>query len=205
MRLKALLIDLDGVLRQWPSNDAAIEISHGLALGSIRTAAFEPSLLAQAITGQISDDAWREKIAEALQVQRGGSELKGAILQWSAQLGKINQEVLAVITSLPIDISLVLVTNATSRLDDDLSALGLNQTFTAVVNSSAIGVVKPNRIIFDAALAEVNCLPNEAVFIDDSPQNVEAALALGIVAHQFVNVEMMKNFLSTTGIIDDSN
>ena len=46
--------------------------------------------------------------------------------------------------------------------------------------SSLTGVIKPNALMFNTALSELNIKPQEALFIDDSIKNVEGASKLGI-------------------------
>ncbi len=72
LRYEALLVDLDGVNRRWrKTHDDAVEAAHGLPPGSLRSAAFAPELVELAITGQISDEAWRSNIAESLEREHG--------------------------------------------------------------------------------------------------------------------------------------
>ena len=40
--------------------------------------------------------------------------------------------------------------------------------------------MKPNPLFFEKVLAAEQLNPNEALFLDDGPRNVEAAQALGI-------------------------
>lgn len=55
---RALLIDLDGVIRTWRSQeDPDRERGFGLPPGAIRRIAFAPEWLMPAITGQIADAA----------------------------------------------------------------------------------------------------------------------------------------------------
>lgn len=54
------------------------------------------------------------------------------------------------------------------------------ELFDAVIDSSAVGVRKPNPAIYRLALDAVGVEADEAVFIDDAPGNIAAASALGI-------------------------
>ena len=67
------MIDFDGVLRVW---DAAIisdaEAAHGLPAGRLRKAVFDDvARLHRAVTGEITDDEWREQIALELEASFG--------------------------------------------------------------------------------------------------------------------------------------
>lgn len=52
--------------------------------------------------------------------------------------------------------------------------------FDDYVLSYEVGAIKPDRAIYDEAIRRAGCRPDEAVFIDDIAENVEAAAGLGI-------------------------
>ena len=69
-----------------------------------------------------------------------------------------------------------LVSNATTRLERDLDALGLRAELDVVINSSRVGARKPDRRIFAAALDALGA--RGGFFVDDNPGLVDAARAL---------------------------
>jgi putative hydrolase of the HAD superfamily len=89
----------------------------------------------------------------------------------------------------------VLATNATSRLPSDLEALGLLRYFHAIANSSRLGVAKPAPAYFQAALQLADVSPEDALFIDDTLENVSSASRLGITSHHFRGPGPMSVFL----------
>lgn len=59
--------------------------------------------------------------------------------------------------------------------------LPLSELFDAVVDSSAVGVRKPNPAIFERALAEIGGVAaSRSIFLDDHPGNVAGAERLGM-------------------------
>ena len=52
--------------------------------------------------------------------------------------------------------------------------------FDSFVESWRVGAIKPAAEIYEVALAELDCAPDECVFIDDIPANIEGAEALGM-------------------------
>ena len=52
--------------------------------------------------------------------------------------------------------------------------------FDSVVYSCVIGMRKPNRAIFDFTLGALDVKADEAVLIDDSPEVIKAAAAIGL-------------------------
>jgi putative hydrolase of the HAD superfamily len=196
MRRGALLIDLDGVIRRWPlARDESIEDDHGLPRGSLRQAAFATERLQDAITGRVSDEAWRSGVVSVLERDHAGAHARAAVAAWSAHPGEVDQSTLATLQSCAAALRLVLVTNATSRLTADLRALGLIHLFHAVVNSSEVGVAKPEARIFRLALERAGVGAEQALFVDDTQANVEAAETLGILSHRFTAQEPLRSFL----------
>jgi putative hydrolase of the HAD superfamily len=59
------------------------------------------------------------------------------------------------------------------------------QLFDTVVLSNSVGVTKPSRAIYEIAAQQLGVLPEECIFIDDIPVNVEGANAAGMTGILF--------------------
>jgi glucose-1-phosphatase len=66
--------------------------------------------------------------------------------------------------------------------------------------SHEVGAMKPDRRMYDAAIAAAGKPPESLFFTDDRPENIEAALELGICAHQFRSVPDLLNAMKKHGI-----
>ncbi|MGW6576896.1 HAD family hydrolase [Streptomyces sp. NPDC054945] len=140
-----------------------------------RPAAFRPELLDAAATGRISDDQWRRQVAEDLAEVCGS--LDGAldlVDGWTAPSGRVDTAVLEILTSIRSRVPVVLVSNATTRLEADLTALGLADAFDAVVNTARIGLAEPDRRVFEAAARAGGVTPRRCLFVDDTAGHVAA-------------------------------
>ena len=199
-RFDTILVDFDGVLRHWPATDRGIEERRGLPLGSIRAAAFSPERLGDAIRGRITDAAWRRGVAEALERSHPGADAVGAIEAWSRSPGDIDAEVLALLRRYEPSGGIVLFTNATSRLDDDLEALGIRDAFRAVVNSSEVGSAKPELEMFQTGIRACGGDPDRILYIDDTFENVEFGCAMGITSHRHRPDRSLERFLVESGL-----
>lgn len=75
-----------------------------------------------------------------------------------------------------------IITNNVKEFGDGWRALvPVDELFDFVVDSSSAGVRKPDPRIFQIALQQLGDIsPQEVVFLDDYPANVEAARALGL-------------------------
>lgn len=69
------------------------------------------------------------------------------------------------------------------------------------VLSYKLGLRKPGRGIYLAALKKARVRPQEAVFIDDLEENVEAARRLGFKALRYTGYEGLKRDLAALGIL----
>ena len=197
---RALLVDFDGVLRRWPADDAAVEARFSRPAGAIREVAFEPGLLQMVVTGRISDEQWRAATARELQARYPLTRADAAVAAWSEPCGEVNEDVLALVRRVRVAAPVVLVTNATSRLPADLWQLGLEMELDAVINSSEVGIAKPEPGIYAAALDTVRASARDVVYVDDSERNVAAARQLGIHAHCFRDAAEMNAFLRQHGL-----
>jgi putative hydrolase of the HAD superfamily len=192
----ALFVDLDGVIRIWdPSNDEHAEQRAQLPAGAIKRAAFAPDLLTQAITGRITDDEWRRRAERRLQSQFPDADVTSAVAAWSASPGKIDAAVLDLVRACRATVPVVLVTNATSRLVQDLECLGIAEEFDHIVNSSSIGCSKPQPQVFCHALGLVGAPPAQALFVDDTEGHVAAATQVGLQGHVHTGHEQLRAVL----------
>jgi putative hydrolase of the HAD superfamily len=84
-------------------------------------------------------------------------------------------------------VRLGVVSNWDHRLPGLLERLGLARFFDSVAYSSAVGVEKPDRRIFERALADLGAGPGEAVHVGDGRlEDVEGAVAAGLEALHLV-------------------
>jgi len=201
MRHTVLFIDFDGVIRHWHDDVSLIEARCGLPRGAISSVLFSPTMLLPAISGAIDDETWRRNIAAELQQRHRDARAHEAVAQWSLSPGEVDRETLAILARCRPQLRIVLATNATSRLNEDLHALGLASRFHAIANSSELRATKPSPEFFHAALARTEASAVETLFIDDSSQNVDAAAALGMLAHHFRGHAEMRRFLEHAGAL----
>lgn len=70
-----------------------------------------------------------------------------------------------------------------------------------VVISADIGVCKPDPAIYLHLCARLDVAPEQCVFIDDSPANVEAAAELGMTAIHFTSADALRLALRADGFL----
>jgi FMN phosphatase YigB (HAD superfamily) len=199
--MRVLLLDLDGVLRRWPPDEArAAEAIGRLPRGAIDRSAFAPERLLPVIRGDRSHESWLAEVVSDLASRFPDADVRAAVARWSASPGEVVPEVLVRVRALrAVGILVVLVTNATDRLPGDLFRLGLADALDGIVSSADVGAAKPEPEIYVAALALAGVEAGEAGFVDDHVDNVAAAEALGIRGHRYVDVAGLDDALARWG------
>ncbi|WP_051427220.1 HAD-IA family hydrolase [Arthrobacter sp. H20] len=198
--LEALVLDLDGVLRIWdPAIMADAERDNNLPAGSLAAVAFgDTKMLQNAITGAITDGQWRGGISDKLETHYG-TDAKKAVAQWSSHAGMVNEVVLNIVRRVRKRRTVALFSNATTRLDSDLSCLDLTDEFDLIFNSSVIGIAKPSPESFKAVLVELGIPGDRCLFVDDTLINTRSAEGLGFNAHHFRGARALEEFIASCG------
>ena len=78
---------------------------------------------------------------------------------------------------------------------------GWHQPFHHEILSHEVGLLKPDRAIFDLALARVGFAAEQCLLIDDQPANILAARKLGLKTIQFSSFEQLLVDLGKIGIL----
>lgn len=136
-------------------------------------------------------DAWREaqrgEIGLALYREAVGNELGLSDEDVTTLLAdfysgdRLNEEAVALIRELrERGVLIGLLSNNTPDLPDTMRDLAVDTLFDVVVISAEIGVMKPDPAPYLAVLEELGVQAEDALFIDDFPENIEGAEALGM-------------------------
>lgn len=73
--------------------------------------------------------------------------------------------------------------------------------FEDAIVSGELGIVKPDRRLFELAISRCRLEPPRTVFIDDVPANVEAGRACGLHAIHFTSPEKLREELAAIGLL----
>jgi HAD superfamily hydrolase (TIGR01509 family) len=82
-----------------------------------------------------------------------------------------------------------------------LDAFNLRQYFDYFICSGYVHEMKPHPNIYRAAIDISGFPPQTSVFIDDKPENCEAAIALGMQAIRFESPQQLQRDLAQLGIL----
>jgi epoxide hydrolase-like predicted phosphatase len=133
--------------------------------------------------GEISVVEARDAIV-ASSVERGGPEIDPFTLLAELSGSEIRQEMVDFCRQLRLDgLRTGLLTNNAKEFETFWRPLlPLDELFDDVVDSSAVGLRKPDARIYELALDRLGVAAAHAVFIDDAAGNVEGARAVGMSA-----------------------
>lgn len=117
-----------------------------------------------------------------------------------AALG-INEKMYALVDELKAQVQVAMLSNIWESLAKRISVHGLYDPFEPCLLSYQMGVEKPDPKAYQLLLEALPHQPKEIVFIDDLPENVEAASALGLDAILFESAEQIRTELKDRGLL----
>jgi epoxide hydrolase-like predicted phosphatase len=187
MSIKAILLDYGGVLVQMVDETPRQQLAdrYGIPLKRLYNLLFDTEASIQAALGEISMEHHWRAIHEILHIPPG--ERAEFVHQfWAAD--DLNRELVEAMSLLRERYSLGLLSNA----NDDLRVMLIERwqiadLFDDMIISAEVGLLKPDRRIYELAVHRLGVQPDEAVFIDDMPVNIEGARIAGLPAIQYLN------------------
>lgn len=193
--LDTVLCDVgDVVIRFDRSVAAGIEAEYGLPPGSLLPTALKSSAGRLAMTGQITYEQWRIQTAAVVGTP--------AVAQWLAYHGELDYDVVEQLRLVKNEgRRVVLLSNATSRLWDDLEFHALTGLADKVWCSADIGLAKPDPGCFHYAAQYSGFELCRTLYIDDTPAWVEAGQALGLTGHVFTTAQGLREDLLDLGLL----
>lgn len=117
---------------------------------------------------------------------------------------QIDQELIAYIRKLRHQYRVALLSNASDNIRQLLTQTwGVANAFDEIIISAEVGMLKPDAQIYHLAVDRLGIKPQEAIFIDDIFENVQAARNAGLQAIHFINPESARHTLEQILSLDD--
>ncbi|MFC0676030.1 HAD family hydrolase [Brachybacterium hainanense] len=188
----AVVSDLDGVLRVfdpelWAELDERMSVPAGTAFRAILAS----PVLGEVIRGRMTHARWRERArADLAAAGVPAGQAHDAVARWAAAPARVDPQVRdLLIRAREAGRTVLVLTNGTDRVREEVAALDLAAVIgpegERLLSSHEIGSAKPEQETYAAAhrrleeLAGAPLAADEVVLLDDSPGNVEAAMAFG--------------------------
>jgi len=187
--IRALIFDMGGVLVRTASQESRLRLARklGLSLDELYDLVFNSEESLQAQLGSGSPEGPWQRIARQFGFDQ---EQLAAFQRDMFGADELDSELIDYIRCRRQKYKTALLSNASAglerRLRDDLH---IDDCFDVIVISALVGIMKPDPAIYHLVLRKLGVAPEEAVFIDDSPENVAGAAAVGIHAIRFTTRE----------------
>ena len=200
--IRAIFFDFGGVLGWMDRNMvAALETRHGLGVGGfMRTVVALPEWKAAEV-GRGSEEAFLEALERKL--EELGVTLPFDIQEaWARAFQRLDTDVVRLIERLGARYDVGLLSNATPVLDSVLRDYHrIDGLFKVIVNSSRVGMAKPDVRIYYLAAERMGVEPAVCVHIDDDVENVEGARRAGFQGvHHNGDCAMLERNLRSLGV-----
>jgi len=183
MAIRAVIWDMGGVLLRGSSSNRRLRALAQMGLREDQlNEMFRGDPVAQrSLVGQ----ATRQQAFAAFARQlRQRISLPEVFLRWfvgmQQHLTGVDGELLDFIRGLRPAIKTALLSDAWLDTREQISGWANDSVFDVIVISAEEGIAKPDPEIYRRTLARLGVTPEEAIFVDDWPPNVEGAKALGI-------------------------
>jgi len=177
--------DLGGVLLRTQDQKLrrAWEARLGLEPGALAEIVFDGPTSVAAMQGRASDDDVWASVGQQLGLAPADRErLRADFFAYDV----IDEELMAFVRALRPRARVGLISNAWTEVRRLLETTwGIADAFDPLILSAEVGLVKPQAAIFHLALERARAEPAQAAFVDDFPENVDAALGLGMKAVLF--------------------
>ncbi len=186
-RIRALILDYGGVISQPQNPENVIAILKSVKRDINDFQEVYRSQREQYDRGQISGEQYWIRILQSYQLEPKGFDLARLIQEDVKSWMRPNASTIRFLRESRSKIyKLAMISNMTNDslayLRGHYDWLGL---FDELCFSCEIGKNKPEREIYEACLGKLGMRPSECLFVDDSAENVEGAMQVGMSAIQF--------------------
>lgn len=195
-----LLFDLGGVFVHWDGITPLLKHSRKkLTAEDARRFWLESPWVRKFETGSCSPEAFARGVIEELDFDMAVEEFVPEFISWDR--GPLPGAV-ALLEELSSIEDLGCLSNNNelhwNRLKEDR---GFERFFKHCYISHEIGLIKPDREIFDYVCADSGYRPEQILFMDDNPECVEGARRVGLEACQVQGPEQVRSALERFGIL----
>jgi HAD superfamily hydrolase (TIGR01509 family) len=176
-----------------PERSAEIERRHGIPMGELLKTVLKSPPGRLATIGRIDLDEWFRQVSSLVG--------KAAVRDWLDYHGDLNQPMVEILTAARSSgVRVLLLSNASARLWDDLDHHGIRDLADQVFCSADIGVAKPDPRAYEFVLGTASVAADRALYIDDTASWVEAGRGVGLRGYRYGTPAGVRRELAALGV-----
>lgn len=187
MPIRAVIFDLGGVLVRTEDRTSRTRLAerHGLTYIELSELVFDSPSALQATRGEITTEEHWDEVRKKLGLSKEESP-QVPLEFWGGD--RLDEDLVNYLRGLRPQYKIALLSNAWDDLRQMIEEVwDCADAFDQIVISAEVGMVKPEPPIYKKVLSDLDVKPREAVFVDDFPENVAGAKAVGLEAIQFIS------------------
>jgi HAD superfamily hydrolase (TIGR01509 family) len=204
MKFKNIIFDLGGVILDIDYN-LTIKAFKDLGIENAETLYSKVSqvkLFDELEKGNISEKDFYSAMREIAQAALSDDQIRKA---WNAILIDLPVENVNLLEKLKLNHRLFLLSNTNiihekaykEMITKKYGSFVFDELFEKMYLSHHIHMRKPDKKIFNFVIQDARLNPEETIFIDDSPQHVEAGIKAGITSYYLKNMKLVEFFKET--------
>ncbi len=185
MSIRALIFDFGGVILRTEDRTPRSTLAKrfGMTDRELERLVFASPSSILASIGKISAEQHWLEVAKILKAEE--REIDALRTQFFDG-DRLDEELVSFLSQKKGAYRIGLLSNAWGDLRDFLNhQLGILDIFDEAIISAEVGVMKPERKIYELAAKRLGVEMNEAVFVDDMKENVDAAITAGMYGVHF--------------------
>lgn len=190
--IKAVIFDNNGVLTSCDADYTCPKFAEYFGIDNSIVGPTFNKLVEDADFGRETTDEFFVRLCHELNVNDDTTELWKMFRQGYAPKPGMRE----ILEELKNKYKIALLTNFIDAFDYfNENVWHYDDLFDQIFVSSKLGMVKPNADIYRYALEKLGVKPEEAVFVDDRQNNIDAAEKLGIKGLLFKDVDQFKTVI----------
>ena len=193
MKFKVVLFDLGGVLVELGAFPVNKNWLGSMSVAELSKKWLDYPVARQYECGQIDEHEFRSRIIEEIPLNTSAEEFISAFRAWPKQL---YPGVLVLLAELSNRYTIACLSNTnTSHWDRVMDEMKLMNAFHHEFASFKLGMVKPDREIYEFVSQQLRVKPKDILFMDDNKNNIDMALKCGYTAVQTQGIEQVNSVL----------
>ena len=197
-RFDVLLFDLGGVLMDFAGFEELGPLIPGAPdRTEIRDRWIRSDSVQRFERGEITPDQFAGGVIDEFEIDLSARDFLTSFVEWAREP---SPEVISLLRRLRTDYRIAALSNA-NEPHTPLHRRRFNHAIETFYFSDEIGIVKPDREIFEHVIRDLDVPPDRIAFFDDTPVNIEAAREIGIAAFDVDGFTSLEARLGDLGVI----